>query len=636
MRRRWTWVVIAFLLLLGLAAGISQAQEKDLYWDRFDVDITILPNGDFQVVEYQQIVFIGGTFSQGYRSIPLDRVERITNVEVWEGDIPYAQSRSNQPGTYEVLEENGQLVVNWYFEPTANASRAWALRYTVQGGLRIYEGGDQLYWKAIYEDRSKPVRAATVTVHLPAALSEDQLVVASYGSDAVWELKDPQTVVFTATREIPAYSGLEVRVQFPHGIVSAQKPSWQAADDRRIEYEERWAPLFSLLVGAFSLLLLVGGGVGLYLLWFTKGRDKPVELVAEYINEPPSDLPPGLAGTLLDERADMADIVATIVDLARRGIISIEEIEEPGLLGIGKKKDFRYRLLKSPQGLLEYEKALIKGLFGRKQERRLSELKEKFYTHIPTIQKGLYKELVRQGLYSRDPDSVRGSFAGLGVAGVVIAAIVGIFITPFLIQYVASFPCIPVALGMLSVALIVVSRFMPARTEKGSEEYARWKAFKRYLENIEKYEKIKEAADLFDKYLPYAIAFGLEKSWIDKFAAVEAPAPPWYIPARPYVGDTLRPVSSRPSGGAVPGGGGISGPASARPGGTPSLDSLSSGMFHSLSSMSSGLFSMLNSASSTLSSASRSSGGSFGGGGGFSGGGGGGFSGGGGGGGGFR
>jgi hypothetical protein len=110
MRRRWTWVVIAFLLLLGLTAGISQAQEKDLYWDRFDVDITILPNGDFQVVEYQKIVFIGGTFSQGYRNIPLDRVDRITNVEVWEGDTPYTQSRSNQPGTYEVRKRTA----NWW------------------------------------------------------------------------------------------------------------------------------------------------------------------------------------------------------------------------------------------------------------------------------------------------------------------------------------------------------------------------------------------------------------------------------------------------------------------------------------------------------------------------------------------
>ncbi|MGQ9517868.1 MAG: DUF2207 family protein, partial [Anaerolineae bacterium] len=456
-RSRWIGFMVALLVLLALAAGIALAQEKDLYWDRFDVDITILPNGDFQVVEFQKIVFIGGTFSQGYRNIPLERVERITNVEVWEGNTPYTLSRSNKPGTYEVLEEDNQLVVNWYFEPTSDTTRAWALRYTVQGGLRIYEGGDQLYWKAIYEDRSRPVREAMVTVHLPAPVTEDQLVVASYGSDAVWKLADPQTVVFTAAREIPAYSGLEVRVQFPHGLVTGEKPAWQAADDRRIEYQERWKPVVELFVGAFSLLMLVGGGVGLYLLWFSRGRDKPVERVAEYLNEPPSELPPGLAGTLLDERADMADIVATIVDLARRGVISIEEIEEPGLLGIGKRKDFRYRLLHSPEGLLSFEQAVIKGLFSNKDERRLSELKEKFYTHIPTIQKALYKELVQQRLYQRDPESVRKSFAGLGVVGLIASFVFGIFILPVLVPYASSAFCIPVAASLLSVGLLVVS-----------------------------------------------------------------------------------------------------------------------------------------------------------------------------------
>ena len=58
-------------------------------------------------------------------------------------------------------------------------------------------------------------------------------------------------------------------------------------------------------------------------------------LIADYLPEPPSDLPPGIAGTLIDESADMQDILATILDLARRGAIEIEEVEEKGFLGIG-------------------------------------------------------------------------------------------------------------------------------------------------------------------------------------------------------------------------------------------------------------------------------------------------------------
>jgi hypothetical protein len=69
---------------------------------------------------------------------------------------------------------------------------------------------------------------------------------------------------------------------------------------------------------------------------------------------------------------------------------------------------------------------------------------------------------------------------------------------------------------------------MPRKTPEGAEAAAKWNAFKRYLDDIEKYEKLDEAKGVFDKFLPFAVAFGLERSWVNKFAAVNAPMPEWY------------------------------------------------------------------------------------------------------------
>ena len=85
------------------------------------------------------------------------------------------------------------------------------------------------------------------------------------------------------------------------------------------------ARFLRFLLGALGLLFLLGGPAALYLLWYRLGRDKPVDMVADYLPEPPDDLAPGIAGTLLDEQADMRDIIATLVDLAQRKIISITE-----------------------------------------------------------------------------------------------------------------------------------------------------------------------------------------------------------------------------------------------------------------------------------------------------------------------
>ena len=83
----------------------------------------------------------------------------------------------------------------------------------------------------------------------------------------------------------------------------------------------------------FRLLVLVGGGLGLYLLWFTQGRDRPAGVVAEFYPTPPSDDPPGVAGILLDERADMQDIVATIVDSGAAWRITHDRKDRTGLYG---------------------------------------------------------------------------------------------------------------------------------------------------------------------------------------------------------------------------------------------------------------------------------------------------------------
>ena len=72
-------------------------------------------------------------------------------------------------------------------------------------------------------------------------------------------------------------------------------------------------------------MLAVGGPVAIYGIWHSYGRDTPVEIPIDILREPPEDLPPGVVGTLIDERADIHDLIATMVDLAERGIIHIEE-----------------------------------------------------------------------------------------------------------------------------------------------------------------------------------------------------------------------------------------------------------------------------------------------------------------------
>src|SRR5690606_40672898 len=121
-RVRWTVVWVLLLLVLGTVAGptlspVAHAQEKTLVWERFNVDIEVLRNGTFEVSEHQTIRFTSGSFTNGYRDIPIRNFEYIDQWEVTDedGHVYRLSSGGSDPYTFTVDERGGRYEVNWYF-----------------------------------------------------------------------------------------------------------------------------------------------------------------------------------------------------------------------------------------------------------------------------------------------------------------------------------------------------------------------------------------------------------------------------------------------------------------------------------------------------------------------------------------
>ncbi len=656
------WILILALVILtapatALAEPLADAQpapaaqEQALAWERFDVAINVHEDGTFDVTEQQAINFERGSFGSGNRDIPKRNLGYIDGWSLTDGSgNEYSLSSSGQPYTFSVEDYGTYYQIDWHFPRTENFRETFNLSYTVHDGLRFYEGGDQVWWTAIFGDRqSFPVLAGEVRVTVPeqAAVQEWAAYVNERDASDVATaevLANEGTVVFALNELLRSGEAFEVRVEFTPDVVEGVPAAWQQRADTEVaEREEalafrnRWGPIASLAMLATALAILLGGPALLYLLWYTRGRDKAVEMVADYLPEPPSDLPPGLAGTLLDETVDMEDILATLVDLAERKAISITEDKEQGFFR--NSTDFIYRRERDDVELLDYEDKLLDEMFGRKQEVRLSDLKDKFYDKLPGIRRSMYRATVDQGLFPSDPDGVRTRYFALGF-GLIIVSVVLIVTLLGLLSDLTPLAVLPgIALGVSAIGLIILARFMPRKTDKGSEAASRWKAFKTYLANIDQYANMEAQKPIWDRYLPYAIAFGIDKQYIRKFENVDAPAPGWYIPSpsaygghrRGYYGTPGRrrgaPVFIPTGGmGGMGGGsrGGMGGGAGdVSPGGT--LSDMSRGMGGSLTAMSAGLGTMLAGASTTLTSrpasTSSSGGGWSGGGGSFSGGG---------------
>jgi uncharacterized membrane protein len=612
MKRTFLWTLLVLMVLAGLTVSAT-AQTKSLYWNRFDVDVSVQLNGDLQVVETQEITFEGGPFHYGYATIPGQYLTDITNIQVSEGNRRYQQSASGQEYTFKSGWDKGDLWVRWYFPYTSNSSHTFTFSYTVQGAVRRYSDGDEVRWMAVPGDHDYLIRKSQVTVHLPEGVTLNKgtgvggYVVATDGVPAdVTVGTDQRTVTAVAKQSLDPGQFLAVGVKFTPGVIGGGKPSWQAAYDRKANWDATSRPILNLILGVLGFVSLAGVPLGVYLLWYTRGRDPHVGLVSDYLAEPPEDVPPGVVGTLVDEKADMQDVVATLIDLARRGYLTIDEEVEKGFAGLTTHRDFVFeRTDKDWNDLHDYELVLLRKLFGGHDSRRMSELKNKFYTVLPQIRNGLYDAMVDAGYFSRRPDRTRMIYTVLGVFGAIVGVGLGIFVSSLWAQWVDTIWCPAVGLVIGGIGLAVVGQAMPSKTKKGAEAAARWGAFRAYLKEIERYTDLEQATELFERYLPYAIAFNLERRWVQKFARVETtPIPGWYFPY--WVGRHGGRYTTTSTGGGIGEGG-------ARP----SVQGMSDGLAGGLQSMSDGLVSMFNSVGKTFTSAPSSSGR----GGGFSGGG---------------
>lgn len=614
------WMVIALLgVLIGcivtIASDAASAQStRSVVWRSYDVTIDVQQDGTYRVTEVMEVEFSGApAFTFGFAEIPTTRVESIENVSVAEDlgvlSDPFEQVRAEPvAGQFRVTDESDLKYVRYVFSPTTNRTRTFILSYTATGALRAYPDAsppsEQIYWIAIDKAVTEIARVerASVTVHLPEAIDPASVIL---GEDtpgpANERTTDGQTWSWSAS-DLTIGEDFVIRMEFP-AIAGVAAPSWQAADDRAFadaQRDERRRTQLGVIALILGLITLPAGGFWLTREYRNHGRDPHVGLIAETLETPPDDLPGGLVGVLVDEKVATRDMVAALIGLANRGEIVIEQRD---------KDDFDLQRTGGTGQASSHEDVLLAALFSGKHNQRISmkEARKEITKKSSDIREAMYRDLVEQGYFERSPESVRNRWIVTGVllfgAGVAVAA----FLAGSRVVGLAAIILGAVAI-ILGAAVFLLAQVMPRKTLKGAELAAKWRAFERYLREIEKFEQQSPLARdplLYERYLPYATAFGIEKQWTERFARAGAPAPRWFIPMGGNSGSW-----SDDSGGGSGGGFNI-----------PSPQGMSNSAMMSLASASAGMASFLNSASTAFTPPS-SSGGS--GGGGFSGGGGGG------------
>jgi uncharacterized membrane protein YgcG len=536
-------IVSAVLLLLVAAPADAQLTAEAIH--EYAVEIEILDDGDLRITETIDYDF-GAQLRHGiFRTIPsryyfdevYDRIYRIEDVSV--------TATGGAPSNVEVSQEGSSTVIR-VGDPDVEISgrHTYTLTYRVEGALNAFSDHDELYWNAIGDEWEISIERAEVIVRAPTDI---QRVTCFQGYDGSTEScrneQEGERATFSPGRILQPFEGLSIVIAIPKGAVPEPEPI----------FEERWSArrAFSVTTGTVtaSLVVLALFGGALFRMWSREGRDRrflgsqidqvmgsatgedeavpfgegDAEAPVEFA--PPENIRPGQIGTLIDERANVIDVTATIVDLAGRGFLLIQEIPDRGLFS---KTDWNLiRLEKAETELLAYEKQLLDGLFRDGNEVKVSELKTTFATRLHGVEESLYKDAMKQKWFRARPDQVRTRWAGRGA----LLAVAGGVVT-FVLARWTHWGLVGIPVIAAGVALALMARRMPARAAKGTAMLRRIRGFRRVIATAETHmSRWAEEENVFTRYLPYAIVFGLTKKWAKAFEdlGIQPDTSGWYV-----------------------------------------------------------------------------------------------------------
>jgi len=518
---------LLLLLILALPLATASAQVRNWRVTDFKDTISIAADGTALVSEKITLAFVG-EWHGIHRTIPVEYPgPHGTNYTLFLNVMSVTDENGNKL-KYDSTKSGATRDLKIYIPGAVDTTRVVNIDYSVRNGVRFFdssgEGYAEFYWNVTGNDWPVPIDHASAFVTLPenAAGLRAQAFTGAYGSrqsDATAEVKGAD-VLFETTHPLPMHGGVTIDIYVPQGVLkppsAVTKLGWFLGSNPIV-----FLPLLTLAV--------------MFALWYSVGRDPDpgVSVAPQY--EPPKGICPAEAGTLIDDTIHPRDITSTIVDLAVRGYIKIEEKVDTFL--VFHHKDYLFHLLKPREqwgpDLTAHERVMLENIFVDGAETRLSSLKNRFYTVIPVVRQDIMLALKNKGIYTLDPESANGYSI---VAGVAIAILV---VAVQVMGWMNLFYSIPLLIGSVLVSVLIwwlFARQMTAKTVAGARTRIAILGFQEFMNRVDADRIKRMPPDTFEKFLPYAMALGVEHHWAQAFDGIVKDPPNWYVSPNGYAG----------------------------------------------------------------------------------------------------
>ncbi|MCL5794858.1 MAG: DUF2207 domain-containing protein [Patescibacteria group bacterium] len=498
-------IIHIFILILLLIFPKNTLAQSNSDWYLQDFQSEIIVNTDSSLTITEKITADADnlTGKHGiYRVLPTRYKKTSTEYVNTPIKLISITDFSDNPLKYQEKKDFYNHTISWQIgdvKKEVQGVNYYKIKYTVQNVIRFDNSNfDEFYWNLNGNFWQIKTDKFTANIIFPSNINSSNSSISYYTGQlgqtsqdlAKYSWISPSTLKFVSTTTLQPQEGITASVTFPKNIFTPYKPS----------FWEKYSQMSYFLI-PFIILIIS------FLLWKKFGRDPKLNrtIVPEF--SIPNNLSPLEMGVVIsDGSLKNSYISAQIIYLAVNKIIKIEQINKKSFFG---HNDYKLILL-SNKKTSSQDKLLINALFSGKKEILLSNLRNVFYSNIPQISQSINNELTRQRLI--EPRSKIFQIIFLILAFVSLALIFVMFaLSPY-----AGFSAF-----LSSIIFLIFSYLLKQRTKKGTELMLKINGFKLYMETAEKYrQKFNEKEGIFEKFLPYAMIFGITRLWIEKIKAI--------------------------------------------------------------------------------------------------------------------
>lgn len=490
--------------------GVSPAAAKSFEIAGVQIEATMLPNGDVDVIEHVTYDF-DGEFHNGTHPIRPGEPYRLTNMLVTENGRP-------------LPFEGAPYDLAWHFDAN-DERRTFDISYRIEANTVMGSDVGEFYWQWVGREHPT-IGVVQVVLRVPG--DGDGVLVWGHGPLNGKVFREGSSVYWEA-ESLAEGAFVEGRVAVPVALLAEAVPGTTPRLGSILAEEERFADEANRLRqereerrdrwNGIAVPIAALGWIAFLVVWFRWGKEPPVPEL-EYVREPPDDPPAVVCALLRFGSVPPLAFAATVVDLAQRGHLEIEEEVEDRFL-LSDKRSWSFRRTGDGDELRDWEARILDRLFadgdettqaefvkwGRDNAEEAKAFWDSFVSSVKAelderryIEKGRVLPFLLALVAA-------GVVIGLGVRAIAVEALLGI---------------VTVVSGVVQLAFIQIMR---RRTRGGAQRTAEWDALRRFLVDFSQLgDAPVEHMELYERYLVYSVALDVSDE-VARGLAMRVPQP---------------------------------------------------------------------------------------------------------------